>query len=213
MKLRVLIFAAISAVCLVSGQGLAQEGMTQPGYYEVVGVAEDDVLNVRQFADAQSEIIATLAPHAAPVEVIEVQDGWARVSMGEGDGYVSANYLSPIDLPTMPGSALPQSLVCAGTEPFWSLRFGEGDMYLQNMADEPEIYAITDLSPVGNAGTYASYLVAGRSDEAVVGVVTNRACSDGMSDRTYPREISLIFLKTGNTGSYSGCCYVPINAD
>lgn len=204
------ILVVISAICGTLAPAVAQEGVTQPGYFAVTNVADNDVLNVRQFADAQSEIVGSFGPHAAPVEVLDVQDGWARVSTGESDGYVSTSYLSPAELPMLGQSGLPQSLVCAGTEPFWSLRFNDGQMLMQDMSEDPQSYLITETKMLGNVGTYASYVVGGKDNEAAVAVVSNRICWDGMSDRSYPREIALLFLGSNGTVSYSGCCFVPL---
>ncbi|MCB1517983.1 MAG: SH3 domain-containing protein [Hyphomicrobiaceae bacterium] len=205
------ILVAISALCGTLTPVFAQEGITQPGYFEVTGVADDDVLNVRQFASAESEIVGSFGPHAAPIEVLDSEDGWAHVSTGESDGYVSTSYLSAVDLPMLGQSGLPQSLVCAGTEPFWSLRFNENEMLMQDMAEDPQVYVITETRTLGNVGTYASYVIGGKDSQAAVAIVSNRICSDGMSDRSYSREIALLFLGSGGTASYSGCCFVPMN--
>jgi len=87
-----------------------------PAIYQVTGISSDDALNVRSGPSTGYPAIGGLQ-NGAQVEVTaDTGEGWARILHGEGNGWVAMRYLQPL-----PASAMPDTLFCGGTEPFWSL--------------------------------------------------------------------------------------------
>ena len=68
-----------------------------PALYDVVGVASDDVLNIRAEPSSGSEIIGTLSHDAEGIEVIRPDEGfeWGLVNVGERTGWISLTYAVP----------------------------------------------------------------------------------------------------------------------
>src|SRR6056297_2028202 len=66
-----------------------------PALYDVAGVSEGDVLNIRAEPSASSEIIGELDPDETAVEVMEMsRDGnWGRVNTDERSGWASLAFL------------------------------------------------------------------------------------------------------------------------
>ncbi|MEM7670840.1 MAG: SH3 domain-containing protein [Pseudomonadota bacterium] len=187
-----------------------------PALYNVSGVAVDDVLNVRAAPDVTSEIIGSLDPDAADVEVIRPDPAlaWGLVNTGEGTGWVSLAFLA-----RQPGQweeQVPVVHQCFGTEPFWSLDI-EGPAVLLNTPEGPP-----------EAGLVAEQLVAdGRRDRFVsrgtllsseAGALDlalhlrTQACGDGMSDRAYGIAADLLVTDPDDSDGTrparlrAGCC-------
>lgn len=99
MKMRISLLAMI--VLLVSTTvSLAQ---TQPTYYRVAFVVEDDVLNVRAGAGVQNRIVGTLAPDATDILITgegrAVVDDigtawWVPIQQGTLRGWVNSHFLT-----------------------------------------------------------------------------------------------------------------------
>jgi uncharacterized membrane protein len=172
-----------------------------PAFYQVVGVAADDVLNIRERPLASAPIIGALAPGETGVEVLAISDGWALVAAGEGAGYSAARFLQRQDGPGW--MALETPLLCHGTEPFWSLSIdplsGRAD-YLTPEMSAPETLQIGATWP----GQPWSRMV-GLSLPNGFAALSPLACSDGMSDRPFGIGIDL-FLNEPLGGQLSGCC-------
>ncbi|MAM63478.1 SH3 domain-containing protein [Maritimibacter sp. UBA3975] len=181
----------------------AQESFDLPALYDVSGVASNDTLNVRAGPTVNAPVLDELGPERDGIEVLAF-DGdrkWGRINIGEGAGWVSMAYMS-----RQPGqnpvSKLPVPLFCGGTEPFWSLEIGQGQVTFTDpgmdadpLVQEIEYEGTVPWSPRGA-------IVAGD----ITGFVSREACSDGMSDRQYGWRID--FLRSGNGGHFmfSGCC-------
>ena len=76
-----------------------------PLFHNVTGVAANDVLNVRASPSAGTPILHFLPPDAHWVEVVEVQGNWGRINFGEGSGWASLRFLTPVadgNLPEYP---------------------------------------------------------------------------------------------------------------
>lgn len=205
------IIAIVASFWLPMSAARAQVDYTQPAYYSVVGVAQNDVLNVRQTASGSSQIVGALQPNTGPIEVLFEEGNWGYVISNESNGYVSMNFLQPIMVQRVGQSDLPQSASCMGTEPFWDLSFSNGGVTLTDYAmAEPtdEAFSLIEGGLVGNTGAYKSFLRAESTSQTMVASITNRQCSDGMSDRDHAREITVLMFGEGETRSLSGCCSV-----
>ncbi len=176
----------------IENSAFAQGQLLQPPQLvQIVNVPANDTLNVRAAALATSKDIGDLQ-NGVSVELLEIQDGWARIIWGEGDGWISARYTRETLRPALP-SGLPLALDCGGTEPFWDLRLYRLGTVSINGGSQP----IT-ASGISRNNRYAYFF---QTPEAT-GVLRAKICIDGMSDRNYGWEIDVV---TGQ-GMLSGCC-------
>ena len=66
------------------------------GYgYEVLGIAntEDNNLNIRETPSTEGKLVGKL-PRYAACEVLKIENGWAHITSGKVEGYVSMDYLA-----------------------------------------------------------------------------------------------------------------------
>lgn len=66
------------------------------GYgYEVLGIAntEDNNLNIRETPSTEGRLVGKL-PRYAACEVLKIENGWAHITSGKVEGYVSMDYLA-----------------------------------------------------------------------------------------------------------------------
>ncbi|TAG19100.1 MAG: peptide-binding protein [Rhodobacterales bacterium] len=174
---------------------------TYPALHAVVGVAADDVLNIRAAPDAGADIVGTLAPNLMGVEVIAVSDGWAQVNSGEGMGYAAMRYLEREEGPEW--FALARPLACFGTEPFWSLTL---DPDARTAAFTTPEMTEPRTDPMGQTWTGEVWAPTAAVDlPDGMAVLRPAACSDGMSDQSFGIAVDL-FLRTGDRQRISGCC-------
>ncbi|MEX3316228.1 COG3650 family protein [Sulfitobacter sp. PS-8MA] len=176
-----------------------------PALYDVVDVAANDVLNIREGPNAQAPIIGRLAHDAEAVELIRPDDSyrWALVNSGEGRGWVSLHYLQR--RPGQWAGAMPQLAQCAGTEPFWSLEVEGATVSYRAIDAAPQGYDIVQKGPAqGRRDSF--HLIAERAEGLAVGALSTEACSDGMSDRAYGLSIELLMKDATGWQHVSGCC-------
>ncbi len=192
--------------------GLAAQDV--PGLFDVTGVAQDDVLNIRARPDAGADKLGALGPNQQSVEVVALSQNnkWGLVNTGDRSGWASMRYLqaSGFDI-----AEPPFGFSCSGTEPFWGLTFGNDGT------------ATADWSPMGLTGpdtsVYMSFWSARSqnrtspvygfrlADEVTgsgvhaSGVITAGLCSDNMSDRAYGYMIDML-LRGPENAMVSGCC-------
>jgi len=186
---------ALAAILL----GCALGGAAAAGpLVHVTGVADDDSLNLRAQADANSARVGTIAAHDTGIEVIAVDTkgvDWVKVRKGKVEGWVNAKFLAY-------EAGLPVRLKCVGTEPFWGIDLGyqfaaadfrgmDGGQRKMSLA-EPEVAAARS-SP---------WLVRFNDKGASFLLIDKRTCSDGMSDISYPYAVA-----ASVAGHFvEGCC-------
>lgn len=180
-----------------------------PALYDVAGVSEDDVLNIRAEPSASSEIIGGFAPDETAVEVMEMsRDGnWGRVNADERSGWASLAFLDR--RPGQWAGEAPLVTRCLGTEPFWSLATGDGGATFKTPEALPLDFDRTArLSSRNRIDRYAQ--VYENDLGGLVATLRNNSCSDGMSHRAYGWEIDLLFIVAGqnNAQLFSGCCSI-----
>lgn len=178
-----------------------------PAQFEVTGVAENDVLNIRAAPDAGADIIGEYGPYAFNIEVLETTpDGsWGLVGLGEGNGWVSMRYLA--QRPTDPNS-LPRPISCFGTEPFWSLgMYPRGDEF-NALGEERRPLTLTHEAVAPN-GFLATFQEGPTLDRTAV--IERMQCSDGMSDRRFGWRVMLFTEAPDGNGVLSGCCTLDGN--
>lgn len=183
-----------------------------PALYDVQGVAEDDVLNIRAEPSAGASIVGQLAHDAEAVEVIRPnpRQTWGLVNHGEGTGWVSLSYLQ-----RRPGQwfgARPDPARCFGTEPFWALEFDASNEVEWSLAGTPpregSVTAEFSSTSRRDAHGFRIGLPMGEGGETRegVGIVMQQACSDGMSSREYGLRLELMLEAQEGPALYSGCC-------
>jgi uncharacterized membrane protein len=170
--------------------------------YEVVKVAQGDVLYLRAAPDSGAAIVGAIPYDGGAVRIIEAPkpgSTWAKIRHGDLEGYANATFLAPQQPLT---GELPASLKCGGTEPFWSYTRDAGNATYEPMEGEKTSVA---LKPVTSGANRPNIWVLEPSEPnrtLIAFISENRVCSDGMSDTFYRYEI---FLRTGDQ-LLSGCC-------
>lgn len=208
-----LILLAMAVSIILTGPAKAHEDPFDFSfkYYRVTGVEQNDTLNVRTEPSASSQIIGTLQPDSGPHEVVMTKDGWGQIVHQEFNGWVALRYLAEVEVEKLGDSSLPAGLTCGGTEPFWGISFptAEQAIYTNLSIDGPR-----PLDVVAIKSAIARFHVQWfdlAKDGADVGhaVIRRSACSDGMSDRTYPYSPDLSVVSDDMEWTLEGCCYLP----
>lgn len=183
---------------------MAQEGPL-PRLYDVTGVAADDVLNVRERPDSASPLVGRLTPDARGIEVTATDDTgrWAQINTDERTGWVALRYLAPH--PETEGP--PTNLACYGTEPFWALALRDGAA-LYTSPDSPERrYAVDVALGTGIRGDARAALIARDDGGRLTAAVSGGFCTDGMSDRSYALNATVVVEDDGSEPRMlTGCC-------
>ena len=182
---------------------LALQAQNFPAAYIVTDVASDDVLNIRATPDASSDILGELGPYSINVEVLEVSEDtrWGRISTGEGNGWVAMRYLTASN--HAPANEVPRPMSCFGTEPFWALQMlARGDEY--ELAGDGN-RALTPLKEVIAYQGYAVVFEEGPTLNRTL-MITRGWCSDGMSDRDYGWQATLLNETPEGDSLLFGCC-------
>jgi len=173
-----------------------------PAFFDVTGVAQDDVLNIRARPDARSDILDTLAPDAQNIEVVRLSENgrWALVNTYDQAGWAARAYLAPqlrADFNTQP-------LTCFGTEPFWSATLDERLTYAPMDGPAFDYPVATRIRATNRTDRYA--LEGGDKVQGATAVIERRACSDGMSEAQFGLSINLLVRSATQNFMLSGCC-------
>ena len=180
-----------------------------PTLFDVTGVAANDVLNIRQAPNARSQIIGVLAPNAQDIEVVGYdQSGkWARVNTGEQSGWAALRYLA-YQVDVWEPDALPPTLHCLGNEPFWSFA-PRGDALVYSTPEVSQtVLPIRQILSTGVFRDPRRSVLAEGTGQRMTAVIVPMACSDGMSDRAYGLDVTLMIERGGQTQMLTGCCSI-----
>lgn len=193
----------------VAAPAVATQEYILPTLFDVTGVAANDVLNIRAAPNAGAEIIGTLEPNARDIEVVghDATGQWARINTGERTGWAALRFLSyQVDVWT-PGT-LPQTLQCVGNEPFWLFR-PQGDDVVFSTPDRPG--AVMRIERLVSSGIFRDprrSLSVQSESRRMTAVIVPMACSDGMSDRSYRLDVTLILEEGDEAQMLTGCCSI-----
>ncbi|WP_300527599.1 SH3 domain-containing protein [Maricaulis sp.] len=183
----------------------------EAGVYRVVNVDPGDVLNIRAAPQSSADILGALPPDAAMIEVLEEEDGWARIISGEGYGWVSMAYLEPVMRPVTYGGA-PLALQCAGTEPFWGLALNgdESVRFTDPMGDGEAAEGILTESREAQSRPWP-FIYYFEGEVSGIAILDRAECSDGMSDIDYVWR-AYVDVRDGEHGArfFEGCCRTPV---
>lgn len=194
-----------------------------PALHIVIGIGEDDVLNVRSEPDMAGEILDTLTADTSGIEVIRANDDltWGLVNVGERTGWVSLTYLARQTRED--ASAFPDIRQCFGTEPFWSLTYAQPAIRL-SMPDVPPAEGFISglFSSRSHSGRFFYNGSMNSPDAGPIDVdlsIRLGACDDGMSDRAYGIQVDMLISDNDATdgfrqsGLFSGCCTIAPPAE
>lgn len=181
----------ILAACLAGAAGsvAAQDQLM------VTGVSADDVLNIRSSPSGSAAIVGWIPPGgfgvvATGAERTTGSTRWTEIVHLDTQGWVASRYVAPLDLQ------------CGGTEPFWGFTIG-ADRAVFSGPEGPD--QRLSIGPWGQAVArpWPQTVQLSRGGDQGVAVISERACSDGMSDFDYAYDVTLI-LPDGTV--YAGCC-------
>lgn len=195
------ILAALTALFFAT----AADAQDIPALYSVHGVANHDVLNIRQEPSARSPIVGGFRPRERGIEVVGLSEDrrWGLVRTQEGVGWSAIRYLRQERADTWQEGQQP--LTCFGTEPFWSL-----NLFLPtNRAEFEDLatggFEVRTNAPLMNLtrhpATMALSFVGARQGFMAI---RQGVCSDGMSDRLYGLEVQVYWADQRE--GLSGCC-------
>lgn len=179
-----------------------------PAPYYVDGVATDDRLNIRARPGAKADIIGTYGPYDLNIEVLNLSRNgkWARVGLGERNGWVAIRFLKPSDHNDPNG--FPRPMICSGVEPFWTLAtYPKGDEY-----DAPDT-GRRDLNMLHEAAAPNGYIATWEEGPTLnrTLIVERAACGDGMSDRDFGWRATLFNEAPDGNSVQTGCCTMDTN--
>lgn len=198
--------AVLLAMCL------STPALAEPLYQRVVGVAANDTLNIRSAPSADSADIGDLAYDATAIEVTGFDEtgDWARIAMGEIDGWVATRFLASDVVTTIAGTSVPEGLICGGTEPFWALGlYGSDARYSHPEDGDSDFTFDSAVVAQGRLGSPALITLAKPRNKVIEATLTGAVCYDGMSDRTYGWSITMQMIAPGQRRFLSGCCALP----
>ncbi len=185
-----------------------------PSYWRVTGVAPDDTLNVRADPSGSAADIGDLPHDATGIEVgaVDASGNWGRIPWQEGNGWISMRFLAPDPQPLIPGAELPQGLLCAGTEPFWSVRLSGGGASFSDMGGSSELLSLIKTFTPEGRGPFPVMLSHRSATAGSIAVIEPVDCSDGMSDFTYPWRVLFLLSTSAGDRLMDGCCQLPLEA-
>lgn len=193
---RILLFWMVTLVSVAAAEEL-------PRLHDVTGVAADDVLNVRAGPGGSHPIVGTLQPDQKGVEVVRVEGNWGQVNVEEQAGWASMRFLTPRDDGNLGNNP---RLSCYGTEPFWNLDIHQGQQAFMTTPEnyDGETYHVGLFQ--GAWSESPKWLLHGSSDRHALAMVLFRtSCSDGMSDREFGFDATVV-LNGPDARTFTGCC-------
>lgn len=174
-----------------------------PAAYQVTGVAQNDVLNIRATPSASADVLGEIGPYGLNIEVLEVSADhkWGKVGLPEGNGWVAMRYLEPV--PPQDPHLIPRPLSCVGTEPFWSVSlYPRGAEF---NSPDTGVVPMTVLQEAVSPQGYYMRLEEGPTLNRTL-IVTRAACSDGMSDRQFGFQTLMFVEAPDGNETVTGCC-------
>lgn len=190
--------------CLLLPAVAASANSQLPALFNVTGVAQNDVLNVRAGPGASHNKVGALAHDAKNVEIVSLSENgsWGLTNISEGSGWVSMRYLAAVPAD---GYALTRAISCFGTEPFWNLNVIQGQSAVFDSFDgSQDLWAGLVQSTTGRSDRF--WLRGSGEGSDFTAVIRKTSCNDGMSDRAFGLDIDLQVEGGGDVVYLSGCC-------
>jgi len=185
----------------------------EPLIFRVTGVAADDTLNVRAEPSGSSADIGDLAHDARGIEIAgtDASGNWGSIIWEEGNAWVAMRYLTPDTVEPIGDTALPAGLLCAGAEPFWSLRLSSVSATFQDISGAVHVMSLASTRVAEGRPKVPVQINLSGATAGSLGIVSVARCSDGMSERTYPWTISYILSSDAGQRFLAGCCHLPFD--
>lgn len=211
--------ALLAAILCPATNSVAQEFIPteilspDPGLtYAVRDVAANDRLNVRSQPGTQADTVARLAPDVRGILVTgrRMVEGksvwWEVITQGGpgGTGWVNHRYLAAEAGDDAGQTNYP--LLCAGTEPFWSLRLDRGQAVYSDPETEAVMMTASDWMRSRNSPAVLAIRLQGKDGSSAGNghaAIQRSSCSDGMSDFDYPFGVTVILP---DQTVLDGCC-------
>ena len=181
-----------------------------PNLFDVTVVETWDTLNVREAPDGQAKIVGTLPSTAKGVELLarDASGKWGKVNAGERTGWVALRFLKAQPTAWKP-NALPLTLQCHGTEPFWSFKTVDKGLVFSEPEQPDRPLSLRKVMDRGIEGEPMRGLIAGDDKGRLTAVMQPQQCSDGMSDRAYALAVTVIMDGQDQPSRMlTGCCSI-----
>lgn len=181
-----------------------------PNLFDVTVIETWDTLNIREKPDGRAKVIATLPATAKGVELVgrDPTGKWGKVNSGESTGWVALRFLKQ-QAGVWQQAAVPQSLSCLGTEPFWSLKASKSGMTFAESGQSERPLSLRKVLDRGIEGEPTRGLIAGDDKGRFTAFIRPAQCSDGMSDRGYALAVSVIIDGQDiPSRMLTGCCSI-----
>lgn len=153
-------------------------------FFKVVGVASNDVLNVRTLPNSRSPILSFFQPNTPLLDVFSVsEDGkWFEVNAGEGTGWIRNKFVEELEVSVFPKSNIPDQLTCFSSEPFIKVQFDRTVASFKGF-DQPtkEI----PLSPIQDLSSSPAKVMMIGTETGERIMISNHICSDE-AERKFP---------------------------
>ena len=183
---------------------LSQSSPYIPGLFKVVG---GDVLNVRKFPDAASEIVGAIASDTKTVEVVALSDDreWGLVNSDDiSIGWVPLQALEQVALDPV-ATDFERDLTCFGSEPVWTLvSISKGGITLSYEGETVEYKRSFAPLLAQNRGFGRQVVVAGADDVEITGFLMPQQCRP--LEGVYGFRFDLLRRGKGAPVFLSGCC-------
>lgn len=204
-----LVASLLAALLACAGPAAATQEYVLPTLFDVTGVAEDDVLNIRAAPGVGAEVIGTLEHDARDIEVVahDRTGRWGRINTAERSGWVAMHYLA-YQVGIWDDEGLPESLHCLGTEPFWALGHEDEAVTFSTPEAPDRSLAIERVLASGIFRDPRLSLFARDLDLRLTAVIVATACSDGMSDRVYGLDATVVLQRGETPRMLTGCCSI-----
>lgn len=193
---------AALGVALIPSAGLAAEAL--PALFQITGVRPGGTLNIRAEPSTGAAVIGEFAASDRNIEIVarDPSGRWGRVNRGEAGGWISLDYATS-EGEIWREDALPETLRCLGTEPFWSFAH-TGDTLVGTTPDAPDRPLIIE-SVAGPAASGRRTVLARDAAGTLTLEITPQACNDGMSDRDFGLGAR---ISEAGAPDLIGCCTV-----
>ncbi len=190
---------------LLNHTALANTTPVQPEYYQV-SASLTAHLNVRAEPSASARDIGDLNPGARPIEVLKTDPTgeWGHIVWQETTGWVALRFLERITLPQLQDTIVPIGLICAGTEPFWTMEIESPDNAVLSTEASSTPMSINTVSTSRNRNQHPVALELLSKNHTNVTVLSRQACSDGLTNIQYNWAAEIIIQPEFNL--LSGCC-------
>lgn len=177
----------------------------QPSYYKVTDALSEH-LNVREEPSAESRDLGNLAPGSQPYEIMETDSTgqWGRILWQETTGWVALKFMIPVQLPHLADTIVPIGLLCAGTEPFWTMEIESAESATLSTSDAVTPMALSGVKVSRNRKEHPVAIELFAENYDAVTLLSRQACSDGLSDINYSWAADIIIQPP--LSLLSGCC-------